>query len=79
METTGASTGIVFLIYTVGNCVGSLFAGPASDVWGRRGGMVIGGTFILFGSAIITAAKNEGYFLGGRVSISICCLTVTQI
>ncbi|KAF8913540.1 general substrate transporter [Mucidula mucida] len=66
METTGASTGIVFLIYTVGNCVGSLFAGPASDIWGRRGGMFIGGFFILFGAAIITAAQNEGYFLGGR-------------
>ncbi|ESK86811.1 hexose transport-related protein [Moniliophthora roreri MCA 2997] len=65
-ETVGASTGIVFMIYVVGNCVGSLFAGPVTDLFGRRGGMFTGGTFILFGSAIITAAQNKGMFLGGR-------------
>ena len=29
--------------------------------------MFIGGSFILLGSAVITAAQNPGYFLGGRV------------
>ncbi|TRM68109.1 general substrate transporter [Schizophyllum amplum] len=61
-ESTGASTGIVFMIYVVGNCVGSLVAGPASDkLTGIQGGF-----FILLGAAIITAAQNKGYFLGGR-------------
>ncbi|KAF9455229.1 hypothetical protein BDZ94DRAFT_1120975, partial [Collybia nuda] len=35
---------------------------------GRRGGMFIGGLFILVGSAIITAAQNVGTFLGGRLA-----------
>ncbi|KAG7087229.1 hypothetical protein E1B28_013210 [Marasmius oreades] len=65
-ETVGKSTGIVFMIYIVGNCVGSFFAGPATDIAGRRGGMFIGGTFILIGVAIITAATGKGMFLGGR-------------
>ncbi|KAL0570367.1 hypothetical protein V5O48_011598 [Marasmius crinis-equi] len=50
----------------VGNCVGSLFAGPVTDICGRRGGMFTGGTFILIGSAIVTAATGRGMFLGGR-------------
>ncbi|KAH8833252.1 general substrate transporter [Flagelloscypha sp. PMI_526] len=65
-KSTGASTGIVFMIYVVGNCVGSFAAGPATDWKGRRMGMFIGGFFILLGAAVITAAQNPGYFLGGR-------------
>ncbi|KAL1675416.1 general substrate transporter [Schizophyllum commune] len=67
-ESTGASTGIVFMIYVVGNCVGSLVAGPCSDKVRRRGSHhgFAGGFFILVGAAIITAAQNPGYFLGGR-------------
>ncbi|KAF9264331.1 general substrate transporter [Marasmius fiardii PR-910] len=65
-ETVGKSTGIVFMIYIVGNCVGSFVAGPVTDITGRRGGMFIGGAFILIGSAVITAATGRGMFLGGR-------------
>ncbi|KAF5338177.1 hypothetical protein D9758_014717 [Tetrapyrgos nigripes] len=65
-ESVGASTGIVFMIYILGNCVGSFFAGPMTDIFGRRGGMFGGGFFILLGSSIITAAQNRGMFLGGR-------------
>ncbi|KAJ8090204.1 hypothetical protein AAF712_006187 [Marasmius tenuissimus] len=65
-ETVGKSTGIVFMIYVVGNCAGSLFAGPVTDICGRRGGMFVGGAFILIGSAIVTAATGKGMFLGGR-------------
>jgi MFS family permease len=60
----------VYLFSVIGNCVGSLVAGPASDKWGRRGGMFIGGFFILLGSAIITASQNSSYFLAGRVRLS---------
>ncbi|KAK7447379.1 hypothetical protein VKT23_014089 [Stygiomarasmius scandens] len=65
-DTVGSSTGIVFMIYVVGNCVGSFFAGPVTDLYGRRGGMFGGGFFILLGSAIIAAAQSRGMFLGGR-------------
>ncbi|KAJ7599106.1 general substrate transporter [Mycena floridula] len=66
-QSTGKSTGIIFMLYTVGNCVGSLFfAGPLTDKFGRRGGMFFGGLFILIGSAISTAAQSSSMFLGGR-------------
>lgn len=54
------------MIYVVGQCAGALFAGPASEAFGRRWGMVIGSVIILIGTAIITAAQNRGMFLGGR-------------
>ena len=56
----------VFLIYTIGNCVGAFFAGPASERFGRRVGMMIGCVIILIGASVITAAQNRGMFLGGR-------------
>lgn len=31
-----AATGIVYAIYTIGNLVGSFFAGPATDLRGNR-------------------------------------------
>ncbi|KAK0209675.1 general substrate transporter [Armillaria fumosa] len=65
-EQVGVSTGIVFMIYIVGNVVGAFFAGPLSDIWGRRGGMFTGACFILIGAAIIASAQNASAFLGGR-------------
>ncbi|KAJ4488429.1 general substrate transporter [Lentinula aciculospora] len=62
----GQSTGIVFMIYIVGNCVGSFFAGPITDLFGRRGGMFTGGIFVLIGSAVIVSAHNINAFMGGR-------------
>ena len=56
----------VFLIYVVGQCAGAFFAGPASERFGRRTGMVIGCSIILVGAAVITAAQNRAMFLGGR-------------
>ena len=56
----------VFLIYTIGQCAGAFFAGPASERFGRRAGMVIGCLIILIGASVITAAQNRSMFLGGR-------------
>ncbi|KAJ6603053.1 general substrate transporter [Mycena sp. CBHHK59/15] len=62
----GKSTGIVFMIYVAGNCAGALIAGPATEIYGRRGGMFLGGLFILVGSAVSVSAHSRGAFLGGR-------------
>ncbi|KAJ6579663.1 general substrate transporter [Mycena vulgaris] len=62
----GKSTGIVFMIYVSGNCAGALIAGPATEVYGRRGGMFLGGLFILVGSAVSVTAQSRGAFLAGR-------------
>ncbi|KAJ7828394.1 general substrate transporter [Mycena olivaceomarginata] len=58
--------GIVFMIYVTGNCVGALFAGPATEVYGRRGGMFLGGLFILVGSVVSVTAQSREAFIGGR-------------
>ncbi|KAJ7165683.1 general substrate transporter [Mycena crocata] len=65
-ESVGKSTGIVFMIYVAGNCCGALVAGPASEVYGRRGGMFLGGFFILIGSVVSVTAKSRDAFIGGR-------------
>ncbi|EMR70797.1 putative hexose transport-related protein [Eutypa lata UCREL1] len=62
----GSATGIIFMIYTIGNMVGSLFTGPICDNFGRRAGMATGSVLIMAGSAILTAAQDDSYLLGGR-------------
>ncbi|WWD19453.1 hypothetical protein CI109_103913 [Kwoniella shandongensis] len=63
---TGASTGIIFMIYTIGNMIGSLFTGPICDHLGRRAGMGAGAIVIMAAAIILTAARNDSYLLGGR-------------
>ncbi|KAK8853043.1 hypothetical protein IAR55_003744 [Kwoniella newhampshirensis] len=63
---TGASTGIIFMIYTIGNMIGSLFTGPICDHLGRRAGMGTGAIVIMAAAIILTVAKNDSYLLGGR-------------
>ncbi|KAI1635554.1 putative hexose transport-related protein [Biscogniauxia mediterranea] len=65
-EELGSATGIIFMMYTIGNMVGSLFTGPICDNLGRRAGMATGSVLIMAGSAILTAAQNDSYLLGGR-------------
>ncbi|KAL2213005.1 hexose transport protein [Sarocladium strictum] len=79
MKELGSTTGIIFMIYTIGNMIGSLFTGPISDTFGRRAGMMVGSCLILVGAAVQTAAQSEAYLLGGRfvlgfgVSIGTSC------
>ncbi|KAJ7916244.1 general substrate transporter [Mycena leptocephala] len=65
-ESSGPATGIVFMIYVSGNCAGALFAGPATEVYGRRGGMFLGGFFILVGVVVSVTAQSIHAFIGGR-------------
>ncbi|RSH91687.1 hypothetical protein EHS25_009056 [Saitozyma podzolica] len=62
----GSSTGIIMMIYTIGNMIGSLFTGPICDNFGRRAGMMTGSVLIMAGAAVLTAAQNDSYLLGGR-------------
>ncbi|KAG5938540.1 hypothetical protein E4U53_007988 [Claviceps sorghi] len=62
----GSSTGIIFMIYTIGNVTGSLFTGPICDHFGRRVGMMTGSVLIMVGAAVQTAARDDSYLLGGR-------------
>ncbi|WVQ82429.1 hypothetical protein IAT38_004557 [Cryptococcus sp. DSM 104549] len=65
-EIGSSTTGIIFMIYTIGNMIGSLFTGPICDRLGRRAGMATGAVIIMAAAAILTAAKNDSYLLGGR-------------
>ncbi|KAJ9144181.1 Hexose transport-related protein [Pleurostoma richardsiae] len=65
-EELGSSTGIIFMIYTIGNMIGSLFTGPICDFFGRRAGMMTGSVLIMGGAIVLTAAKTDAYLLGGR-------------
>ncbi|KAL1965474.1 hypothetical protein VTN77DRAFT_5730 [Rasamsonia byssochlamydoides] len=60
------STGIVYAIYTIGNIVGSFFAGPFTDFRGRRVGMALGAIFIIVGTIVQATCHNLGAFMGGR-------------
>lgn len=59
-------TGIVYAIYTIGNLVGSFFAGPATDFRGRKWGMFIGCLIIVLGTCVQATCTNLGGFMGGR-------------
>ncbi|EHK21185.1 uncharacterized protein TRIVIDRAFT_78356 [Trichoderma virens Gv29-8] len=65
----GSATGIIFMIYTIGNMVGSLFTGPICDYFGRRAGMMTGSLFIMVGAIVQTASKSDAYLLGGRFAL----------
>lgn len=60
------ATGIVYAIYTIGNLVGSFFAGPATDFRGRKWGMFIGTAIIMVGACVQATCTNLGGFMGGR-------------
>ena len=62
----GSGIGLVFAIYTVGNIVGSLFAGFISDQFGRRIGMFTGSSFIIIATIIMATAPGLSQWLGGR-------------
>ncbi|KAL4982728.1 general substrate transporter [Aspergillus falconensis] len=60
------TTGIVYAIYTIGNIVGSFFAGPFTDFRGRRMGMAIGALWIIIGTLVQATCHNLGGFMAGR-------------
>ena len=64
----GPGIGLATAIYTVGNIIGSMLAGIASDIYGRRFGMFAGSCFIVLGTIIQATPQqgNLGQFMGGR-------------
>ncbi|KAL4875424.1 general substrate transporter [Aspergillus karnatakaensis] len=60
------TTGIVYAIYTIGNIVGSFFAGPFTDWRGRRVGMALGALWIIIGTVVQATCHNLGGFMAGR-------------
>lgn len=65
----GIKAGYISAMYTIGGVCSLPFVGPASDTWGRRGGMFIGCGLVVCGAIIQGTsfiAGNIGQFLAGR-------------
>ncbi|KAK1955650.1 general substrate transporter [Colletotrichum eremochloae] len=62
----GSTTGIVFMIYQVGQVASFPFCSPLADGYGRRVCIFVGCLIVLIGTAIQTPAHSLGQFIGGR-------------
>lgn len=66
MDTAGASTGLVFIIYNLGQIAAFPFCGFLADGYGRRICIFVGCAIVLVGTAIQASAHARGQFMGGR-------------
>lgn len=63
---TGSKLGLLGAIQTIGS-LGSIPLAPyASDFLGRRGAIMMGGSIMIAGAALQTAAQNVNMFIGSR-------------
>lgn len=62
----GSSTGIVFIIYNIGQIAAFPFCSWIADGYGRRACIIAGCAIILVGTAVQSTAHNLGQFMGGR-------------
>ncbi|KAJ8113870.1 hypothetical protein OPT61_g4103 [Boeremia exigua] len=71
VKSTGAWAGIVTSMYQIGGVCALPFIGPSCDTWGRRVGMMIGGSIACAGVVIQATTKPGssavGQFMGGRL------------
>jgi MFS family permease len=62
----GSSTGIIFIIYNLGQIAAFTFCGLLADGYGRRICIFVGCALVLVGTAIQASAHGMGQFIGGR-------------
>ncbi|KDQ62665.1 hypothetical protein JAAARDRAFT_203742 [Jaapia argillacea MUCL 33604] len=66
MSSSGAKTGIVFGIFTIGSLCGVIPSAILPDKFGRRFTMFFGNAVLIVGALITGTAKTKGAFIGGR-------------
>ncbi|KAH9211971.1 general substrate transporter [Leptodontidium sp. 2 PMI_412] len=66
MESAGASTGLVFIIYNLGQIAAFPFCGFLADGYGRRICIFVGCAIVLIGTAVQASAHEKPQFMGGR-------------
>ncbi|KAI1185023.1 lactose permease [Nemania serpens] len=66
LDGAGSTTGIIFVIYQIGQIVSFPFCGLIADGWGRRWCIFIGCLIVLVGTAIQGSANQLGQFIAGR-------------
>ncbi|KAF2732250.1 general substrate transporter [Polyplosphaeria fusca] len=62
----GSSTGIIFIVYNLGQIAAFPFCGFFADGYGRRICIFVGCLLVLVGTAVQTSAHTMGQFIGGR-------------
>jgi MFS family permease len=62
----GSSTGVIFIIYNMGQIAAFPFCGLLADGYGRRVCIFVGCFIVLIGTAIQASAHERGQFIGGR-------------
>lgn len=62
----GESTGIIFIIYNIGQIAAFPFCGFFADGYGRRVCILAGCALVLVGTAVQASANGTGQFIGGR-------------
>lgn len=62
----GSTTGIIFIIYNLGQIAAFPFCGFLADGYGRRICIFVGCVLVLIGTAVQTTAHGMGQFIGGR-------------
>ena len=62
----GSTTGIIFIIYNLGQIAAFPFCGFFADGYGRRVCIFVGCLLVLVGTAVQTTAHGMGQFIGGR-------------
>jgi MFS family permease len=62
----GSSTGVIFIIYNLGQIAAFPFCGILADGYGRRVCIFVGCFIVLVGTAVQASANGRGQFIGGR-------------
>lgn len=62
----GSSTGIVFIVYNLGQIAAFPFCGFLADGYGRRVCIFVGCFLVLIGTAVQASASSLPQFIGGR-------------
>ncbi|CAN9104882.1 general substrate transporter [Alternaria alternata] len=62
----GSSTGIIFIIYNLGQIAAFPFCGFLADGYGRRVCIAVGCALVLVGTAVQATANEMGHFIAGR-------------
>lgn len=62
----GSSTGVIFIIYNMGQIAAFPFCGLLADGYGRRVCIFVGCLIVLIGTAVQASAHEKGQFIGGR-------------
>lgn len=62
----GSATGIVFIVYNLGQIAAFPFCGLLADGYGRRACIFVGCLLVLVGTAVQATSSGLSHFMGGR-------------